>query len=190
MIFRNKLALFLTLLSVVFLYPGITLPMLSLNLFGQIDSNIMNKFDMKILEKENSILQTVVELYDDKNLLVAFLILFFSVIVPLIKAILISSCVLLKDQNTKKKIINFVKSIGKWSMADVFVVGIFLAYLSTRSQPTSAVHEVKIMGFNLKVGINMLLSSKLGMGFYFFLAYCLSSLSALQLFSFDKTGQK
>ena len=71
-------------------------------------------------------------------------------------------------------------------MADVFVVAIFIAYLSTHSQPNNSSHEAQIMGFNIKFGVNLALKSKLGSGFYFFLAYCLTSLTALQIFSGEK----
>ena len=55
---------------------------------------------------------------------------------------------------------NFVKAIGKWSMADVFVVGVFIAYLSTKS--------------------NEAISAELYEGFYYFTGYCLISLAAIQ----------
>ncbi|MEO0779788.1 MAG: paraquat-inducible protein A, partial [Bacteroidota bacterium] len=55
----------------------------------------------------------------------------------------------------------FVRAIGKWSMADVFVVGVFLAFLATRS--------------------NENINAALHPGFYYFLAYCLISLLAIQV---------
>ena len=54
----------------------------------------------------------------------------------------------------------FVRSISKWSMADVFVVGVFVAFLASNATPN--------------------MDAQIHSGFYFFTAYCLVSLLALQ----------
>ena len=183
---RNQIALTITAMSFLFLYPGVTEPMITIKMHGQIDSSLAN-MGMNILNKSRSILQTVSDLYKSKDTLVANLILFFSVIIPVLKGILLLTTAVIKNSVTKKKIITFVKTIGKWSMADVFVVAIFIAFLSTQSQPAQSIKEVQIMGFNVKFAVNIALNSSLGSGFYFFLAYCLSSLCALQIFSSEET---
>ncbi len=55
----------------------------------------------------------------------------------------------------------FVSVIGKWSMADVFVVGILLAFLATRSDDN--------------------IHAQLHDGFYWFLAYCVISIISFQI---------
>ena len=55
----------------------------------------------------------------------------------------------------------FVRGISKWAMADVFVVGVYIAYLSAKA--TDA------------------LDAQLHEGFYYFAAYCLISLLSVQV---------
>ena len=182
---RNQLAFFLTIISFFVLYPGITLPMLTMTLYGEVDASVTN-IGMNILNKSSSITQTIQELYQSGNILVAFLILFFSIMVPFLKGLLVLSCITMKNIVRKKKIFDFIKSIGKWSQADVFVVAVFIAYLSTRIQASRSSHDAYVMGMNLKINVNTMLDSKLGPGFYFFLSYCFISLIALQLFDFKE----
>jgi paraquat-inducible protein A len=184
---RNKIAYALTFISLLLLYPGISRTMLTITMNGKIDSSFAKlKFD--ILDKSNSIIKTVDDLYQSEDNLVASLILLFSIIIPIIKALLIISTLFIKKYDINTKIFRFIKSIGKWSMADVFVVAIFLAYLSTKDQITNSTHQANLMGLSIKFSINLILQSKIGSGFYFFLAYCLTSLSALQIFSKDKSS--
>lgn len=178
---NNQLSLALGILSILMLIPGLLYPMLTISLDGSVDAS-MAKMNLQILNKTASILQTVKELFEHNNKFVAIMIFFFSVIVPLLKAGIFFKAYFTKDLQIKTKLINFIKRIGKWSMADVFVVGIFLAYLSTRNQPTESVHQASVMGFNLKIQVLVNLQSQLEIGFYFFLAYCVLSLLSMELF--------
>ena len=179
---RNHLAIGFTLASFFFLFPGIYLPMLKITLRGDVKASV-GAFGMNILDKENSILQTVSELFQNDNAFVACMIFFFSVMIPCIKGLLLMYGSLNKNSAIKLKVFGFVKSIGKWSMADVMVVAIFLAYLSTRGQPSQAHHRTEIMGFPVDVKVLLNLDSHLGSGFYFFFAYCMLSLLGLHFFT-------
>jgi uncharacterized paraquat-inducible protein A len=117
-------------------------------------------------ESSQSILKTIETLNENNNALVAFLILLFSVIVPLFKAISLLSVLLIKKLRKHSRLHKFIALISKWSMADVFVVGVFIAFLSSQS--------------------NEALEAKLGMGFYWFLAYCLISIAASQVMTTDE----
>lgn len=178
---RNKLALFLTILSFFLLYPGVTFPMFILKLDGAFHSSLAN-MDINVLNEVRSVMQTVETLYNSGDLLVAGLIFFFSVVVPVLKGLLLFSLLTLKNSSLKPKIFSFMKRIGKWSMADVFVVAIFLAYLSTKGQLNEAFHTANLMGMTFKFKSLIALNSSLGPGFYYFLAYCLTSLLALELY--------
>ena len=57
-----------------------------------------------------------------------------------------------------------VGRIGKWSMADVFVVATFLSYLSFSNMNTGIDTEANTL-----------------VGLYFFLAYCILSIASSQL---------
>jgi paraquat-inducible protein A len=153
---RNVIAAALNLLSFVVLVPGLVLPVIT----------ISASFKILIVEAElfhqtRSILGTIQHLWSVKNHFVALLILLFSVIVPVCKAILLGSLLFFKDQQRKLRAYWFLTAIGKWSMADVFATGVFICYLT--SAASNSVH------------------SHLEIGFYYFSAYCLISLTAMQL---------
>ena len=154
---RNLIALVLILASLVCLYPGLFHEMLTIKvsrefpLIGQ----------MTLYEATQSIVQTIETLYLDQNYVVAGLILLFSVLVPLIKVLLLLLVLFSRNLGLNRAVLGFVSAITKWSMADVFVVGVFIAYLSTRS--------------------NESIEASLHGGFYYFTAYCLLSILGTQL---------
>ena len=176
---KYKIAsLILILVSLSLLWPGLAQPILKLTLTTEIKAKI-GEFKSVGLDKNRSILSTVKDLYDDDRVFVAFLILLFSVLVPFIKVILLLWALLFARRPEKEKFFNFVNTIGKWSMADVFVVAIFIAYLSTTGQGSARTFEVSYLGLVLPVSVNTMFESTLGPGFYFFLAYCLISIASL-----------
>jgi paraquat-inducible protein A len=69
-----------------------------------------------------------------------------------------------------------VAVIGKWSMADVFVVAIFLAVLSTDHAQSVEQHQLSFFGMSLDFEISTQTMSNVGVGFYFFVGYCMISL--------------
>jgi len=97
----------------------------------------------------------------------AVLILLFSVVVPCVKAALLLAALLSGDAANRLRLVGLVESAGKWSMADVFVVGLFVAFLAAQASPTE-VSAQSLVTFE----------AHLGAGFYFFTAYCLVSLAA------------
>ena len=76
----------------------------------------------------------------------------------------------------KTWLVLLVDLIGKWSMADVFVVGVFLAFLATRDQVQENLFTVPILLRQVEIGMETHLISTLGPGFYYFLGYCLFSI--------------
>lgn len=157
MVKSNKIAIALIFISLMLLFPGLLKPILSIHIGAKIP--ILG--DISLHDTKQSIISTIQTLFDNDNTLVAFLILLFSVMVPVIKAILLLSVLLIPSINNKAGIYHFVSLIGKWSMADVFVVGVFLAFLATRSDDN--------------------IHAQLHEGFYYFTAYCIVSLMAIQV---------
>lgn len=157
---RNIVALILILVSFAVLIPGLTKPLItitaSIEVFG---------FSGEIFRETRSILQSIKTLHENGYDFVASLILFFSVIVPFAKGVLLIVALLLKDIKTRFKLYLFVRNVSKWSMADVFVVGVFVAFLSAQASSN--------------------LAAIIETGFYFFSAYCLVSLVALQFLKFE-----
>ena len=158
---RNVAGFILTIISLLLLYPGLTFPMFRLEIGAEFP--IVGK--ITLYEQTQSILQTVKTLNENDNAIVAFLILFFSVIVPFLKGITLMIALFFKNIKQRAMLYRFVQLIGKWSMADVFVVGVFIAYLSTKSNST--------------------IMAELHNGFYYFTGYCLVSLTAIQIMKID-----
>jgi len=120
-------------------------------------------------DKTNSILSTAAELYNNNHAPVAGLILLFSVAIPLLKALLLIAAHLPLNAVLKRRLLWVSSVTSKWSMADVFVVAIFVAYLAANGLRESR----GLVDF----------SSDLGNGFYYFLAYCVLSIVATQILS-------
>jgi paraquat-inducible protein A len=117
----------------------------------------------------------------EDRLFVALLIFIFSVVIPLTKTSLITSVYFTKSVEFQHKISKFVAVIGKWSMADVFVVAIFLAVLSTDHAQSAEQHQLSFFGMSIDFEISTQTLSNVGMGFYYFVGYCVVSLIGSQL---------
>ncbi len=153
---RNIVAAVLVLISLVAVVPGLTRPLITISATMEFMG-----ISREIFTETRSILQTVETLHDSGDDFVAGLILFFSVLVPFIKAVLLGLVAVLRPSPGRYRIFAFVRGISKWAMADVFVVGVYIAYLSAKATDS--------------------LDAELHSGFYFFTAYCLISLLSLQL---------
>mgnify|MGYP001366867492 CR=1 FL=1 len=147
----NWLSIILLLTSFGLLIPGIFFPMLSMSAqYG----------GKELFSYKQSITEAIETLWNGGNLLVAFLIALFSIAVPLLKGFFMLWVFFLGSFNFKKKAHSFVFTIGKWSMADVFAVGVFISYLAGKASSN--------------------LDAVLEPGFYYFTGYCIISLSSLQ----------
>ena len=116
-------------------------------------------------DTSKSILGTAQTLWHDGNPLVAFLIVFFSIFVPALKLALLASSYLFKRFG--KQLALSSGFLSKWSMADVFVMALIIAFLAIKaSSGNSALLQTSI---------------ELETGFYYFLGYCLLSIASSQL---------
>lgn len=163
---RNILALILILVSLGLLYPGLTNDILTLDIGAKIP--LLGNFEL--YNESQSILKTIKALHENDSTFVAVLILLFSVIVPVLKALILITVLLLKNMRSSVKLYKFVGMIGKWSMADVFVVGVFLAFLAT--------------------GNNEAINAELEIGFYYFTAYCIVSIIGIQVLDINAVKNK
>lgn len=157
---RNRFALALSVLSLALLWPGLVQPVLTiratLSMFGT----------ERVLSNETrSVIGAIKSLHGSGNNFVAGLILVFSVIIPLTKAALLIPMIAMRDEVARYRLYRFVQSISKWSMADVFAVGMLIALLAAKGTAN--------------------LSAVAGVGFYFFASYCLVSNAAFQLLRFE-----
>ena len=180
----KHLGLIFNVIALGLFVPGILLPMFSLDMTLMASIADAGKLTTDIVDKELSIMQTVNSLWVENKLLVAALIFLFSVVVPVLKALLIVIAYFSKNRSVQLRVSSFISIISKWSMADVFVVAIFLAVLSTNHVETTSQQALSIFGFTLAIDISSQTLSALGQGFYFFAGYCMVALLGSQLFQF------
>lgn len=153
---RNKAALALSVVSLALLWPGLVQPVLTIKatmeMFGA----------TRVLSNETrSVIGAIKSLHASHNDFVAGLILLFSILVPITKALLLVPIVTLPAGATRTRLFSLVQTISKWSMADVFAVGMLIALLAAKGTTN--------------------LSAVAGIGFYCFASYCLVSNFAFQL---------
>ena len=160
---RNWIAVGLTIVSLALLVPGLRGDALTI-------TATMPLFKKPLFEETQSILRAIDRLYDSKNYFVAGLILLFSVIVPFIKAALLGVILALKSPLGKYRTYLFVRSVSKWAMADVFAVGVFIAFMAGNALDN--------------------LDAKLHPGFFYFVAYCLISNVAFQFLHVPDPGSR
>ena len=193
---RSKwLQLLVILIALALLIPGLSLPMLSLvghadksqfaqttielitqdsetrGLLGSVSAFLgFNQLEgqVEIYRKHRSILGTVQDLMQSGNLLVGLLIVTFSVIIPTLK--LLAQAVLIFTQGSTAIILTrVIDAIGKWSMADVFVVAIIVSYLAGNAKD--------------QMGELIVMHAQLEIGFWFFTGYCLFAIASNLLMS-------
>ena len=133
-----------------------------------------NAAEVQVYEQTRSIIGAVRRLYEVGSPVAATLILLFSVVVPFGKALLVAGALFMKDAWLRDRTLRFVTAIAKWSMADVFVVAIFITYLAAQASttPTSGPDAAPAL---------VAFTASFGPGFYWFAAYCLFSLASQQL---------
>ena len=148
---------------------NLTIPLeLSLPWIGKIDiPDKVFEGRMYYYYQSKSVIDLINVLLESKNYVVAVSVIGFSVVVPAIKlalSVLLLLSRYFRDSCFVKKTVN---KIGKWSMADVFIVATFLSYLSFSNMNPGIETEVKTL-----------------VGLYFFLSYCILSLASSQFVEF------
>jgi uncharacterized paraquat-inducible protein A len=148
----QRLGLLLAIASYVVLWPGVTEPIMtikaSVNMFG---------LKAELFNETRSIWETVTSLNEQGYALVAFLIVTFSVVIPVLKGLTILFTWLWPSDLRWR----IVAAISKWSMVDVFVVGILVAFLTAKA---TAEMQATLLD-----------------GFWWFLSFCLLSIISGQL---------
>jgi uncharacterized paraquat-inducible protein A len=96
------------------------------------------------------------------------------VIVPFGKATLVAWAMFVPSAAVRRRTLAFVETIAKWSMADVFVVALFIAYLAARAS------QAPSQGPDAAPAL-IAFTAHFGPGFYWFAAYCLFSLASQQI---------
>jgi hypothetical protein len=133
-----------------------------------------NVAEVEVYEQTRSIIGAVRRLYQVGSPIPATLILLFSVIVPFGKALLVALATSMSNPRSRLWTVRFVELIAKWSMADVFVVAILIAFLAAQAStaPTTGPGAAPAV---------IAFKATFGAGFYWFAAYCLFSLASQQI---------
>ena len=195
---RKPIGLIILVLAYVLLVPGLTKPMLTvtgtvektklvelgkqfieetpvkMGLMGDMAQMMLNNIKVTgtvdAFDKTRSILGTVQDLLDSGNQFVAIMIVLFSVIIPVLKGLLTFGSFM----PFPERFANIMKwlsgNMSKWSMADVFVIAIFISLLAAK-------------GIREDTGL-VSFDAHLGVGFYYFLAYCLLSILSAHILYF------
>ncbi|MEE4252187.1 MAG: paraquat-inducible protein A [Alcanivoracaceae bacterium] len=192
------LGLCLIVISMGLLYPGITEPVLTLSgelekseladfgidMIAGENGNTQTRDMLNMMARmmgldeiegrveayrsTRSILGMSRELADNGNLVVAVMIVTFSIVIPVVK-LLLQTLALLLSGGLGTRLLRFNAALGKWSMADVFVMAMLIAFMAGRASN--------------HVGDLLIMDAQLERGFWFFLGYCLFAIAAGGLLS-------
>ena len=134
-------------------------------------SLLQNVGDVEVFQQTRSIVGSIRRLYEVGSPVPATLILLFSVVVPFVKMALVGWAMVAAEETQRRRTLAFVEAIAKWSMADVFVVALFITYLAAMASQSNPGAGTQVVAF----------TAEFGPGFYWFAAYCLFSLASQQL---------
>jgi hypothetical protein len=191
---RKLLSVALIIFSLGLLYPGVTQPVLTLTgtvekakiaelgigmiagedadsdtrqVLAAISSFLgFDRIEGELVAYHNtrSIWGTVEDLARTGNLPVALLIVFFSLVIPLLKLGLQLASLFIASADLRRPVLWLNGAMSKWSMSDVFVMGVLVAYMAGSASD--------------QMGDLLTMHASLEPGFYYFLAYCLFAIAA------------
>ena len=175
--------IFLLVSITVLLFCGITMPMIDIEAkISRLTFHLLNEkiiFENQVLFfQSKSILDVVWVLLSTWKIdmvFVSFLIFGFSVLFPFLK--LVSSflnCVYHPKFGKSKLIYFFSFKSGKWSMADVFVIAIFMAFIGFNGIVSSQLSQLNDVSNHAEILTTN--GTNLQAGFYLFLLYCLGGM--------------
>jgi len=138
--------------ALVTLIFGLITPIMMVTIHKEVEylGDVVLSFESK------GVIGSISKLFENGDVVVAMVILLFSVCIPLLKTLAMMVVSVFRDSHFAHGIVAFFKMIGKWSMVDVFVVATFLVYLTVNKGDVSRA-EVEV-------------------GLYFFLAYVIVSM--------------
>ena len=193
---KKYIPITLFILSVVVLIPGITQPLMSVkatvnkqemlnlatsvlvpaeeqgsrfvqSMLQTVMQQLSIEGSVQVFESTRSLLGTMSELISHDHAVVGILIGLFGVVIPLIKITLTLLSLILSSKKDKERLLKMSSLLSRWSMSDVFVMAIIVAFLMVNANEQS-------------IGA-VQLNAEFESGFYFFSAYCLLAIAASQL---------
>jgi hypothetical protein len=180
---RRSETVVLALFCAVLLWAGLRNPMIDLDarissLSFQLQGEPVEFTDQVLFFQSKSIIDVVrllIETRKPEMVIVGLMVLAFSVIFPIAK--LLASAIYsyrvggLQENGLVRF---FALKSGKWSMADVLVVALFMAYIGFDGVISSQLSQLR----GAAAGMNVLTTNNTSLqaGFYLFLAFCIAGL--------------
>ena len=168
--------------SFLLLFLGVTLPMIEIDArisemsFSFLNESVIFK-DQVLFYKSKSIYEVVTLMMSQHKadlIAVGSLIFLFSVLFPITKLISSILYILSKKLKESKLIQLFIFKTGKWSMADVFVIAIIMAFIGFEGIVTDQLNQLK----NVSESVDVLTTnnSSVLFGFFSFTAFVVVSI--------------
>jgi paraquat-inducible protein A len=150
----------LTSISVIFFFIGILAPAMVIWTAPNIPLATGN-LNFVVQHQVRGIAAIIMDLFKGGHWMIGGFLFLFSIVTPLTKASLTFFVTASKSKDLNFKIGQFLHTIGKWSMADVFVAAILLALYALKFQ--EATKSIPCLGL------------------YYFIGYCLLSLTTTEI---------
>jgi paraquat-inducible protein A len=154
---RKGAGALLLLLSLACLWPGLTLPVLTVQ--AKIDLSVLGppfSGRFTLMEEELSVLEAIANLYGHGMGWLATLLLGLAVLLPTANIAVQCAAIVLAQGRTRKRLRSVAAQLSKWAMAEVFAAALVLACWSVDAQRW--------------------IQAGLGAGFYGYLAHVLAAL--------------
>ncbi len=145
--------------SIIALVVGLVTPILTVS--ATQDIPVIGETVLQFQSK--GIISTIVGLKHAGNIWLAMLLFLFSVLIPIIKTSLVTATIFSRGHKLSQKGLNWSRSIGKWSMTDVFVVAVLVVFFANEQEGLTQA-EVQV-------------------GLYFFAGYVVLSLLGTSIIS-------
>jgi len=117
-------------ISLVSLILGLITPILSIEASKELP--IIGETVLQFQSK--GIISSIFSLIEHNNLWIAILLLIFSVVVPIAKTAVVFLTLFARTHHISVKGLHLSKNMGKWSMADVFVIAIIVVFFSSEQE--------------------------------------------------------
>jgi hypothetical protein len=182
-VLHSPFFVFSVLLSLLVLWAGLTAPMIEIDArFQEVDFFLIGEEisfrDQVIFFQSKSIVDVVGILLESGSLdsiLVGMLILLFSIVFPVAKLLSTQLYLAANERWRRNRLIYFFAfKSGKWSMADVYVIAVFMAYIGFKGILDNQLSVLNVESESL-VSISTSLTS-LQPGFILFIGFVLFSL--------------
>ena len=122
----REFTILLGLSGLIALIGGLITPIMMMSIHKEVEY----LGDVVLTMESKGVMGSILKLFDNNDYIIGAVLLLFSVIFPLLKTIAILFVSIFIQSKFAHTLVHFFKILGKWSMADVFVVSTLLVYFS------------------------------------------------------------